>query len=167
MTDEGREVELYLLRHAHAGDPLKWRGPDEERPLSAKGERQAERMARFLKGVGFTPDVILSSPKIRSTQTAEPLSRALGLKVRTDERLASGLGLAEVEATLVTAGNPRRPVLVGHDPDFSALVALLCGSSGVPLRKGALARIDAARPLQPGGGTLRWLVPPDLLERGD
>ena len=29
--------------------------------------------------------------------------------------------------------------------------------------KGALVRIDAPRPLTPGGGTLRWLVPPDAL----
>ena len=41
--------------------------------------------------------------------------------------------------------DPRRPVLVGHDPDFSALVALLCGGSSVPLKKGALARIDAGQ----------------------
>jgi hypothetical protein len=31
------------------------------------------------------------------------------------------------------------------------------------MRKGALARIDAERPLTPLGGELRWLVPPDLL----
>ena len=31
------------------------------------------------------------------------------------------------------------------------------------MKKGALARIDVARPLEAGGGTLRWLVPPDLL----
>jgi hypothetical protein len=32
------------------------------------------------------------------------------------------------------------------------------------MKKGSLARIDAPRPLEPGGGTLRWLVPPDLLK---
>jgi hypothetical protein len=31
------------------------------------------------------------------------------------------------------------------------------------MRKGALARIDVERPLEPGSGELRWLVPPDLL----
>jgi phosphohistidine phosphatase len=160
----GPAVELYLLRHAHAGDPLRWRGADEQRPLSAKGERQAERLARFLKGVRLTPDVILTSPKLRAVQTAEPVAAALGMDARIDERLAWPLGLDQLEAVLDGAGDPTRPILVGHDPDFSSLVALLCGAPSVPMRKGALARIDASRPLRPGGGILRWLVPPDLLE---
>lgn len=159
-------VELYLLRHAHAGDPLKWRGSDDRRPLSSKGEGQVERLARLLKSNGFAPDAILSSPMARALQTAEPVAAALGLKVRVDERLGLPLGPAEMEEVLVDAGDPGRVVVVGHDPDFSALVALLCGAPSVPLRKGALARIDALRPLRPGGGTLRWLLPPDLLQAG-
>ncbi len=31
------------------------------------------------------------------------------------------------------------------------------------MKKGALVRIDVSRPLEPGGGMLRWLLPPDLL----
>ena len=49
-------------------------------------------------------------------------------------------------------------------PDFSDVLAELCGTSKVPLRKAAFARIDSGRPLEAGGGTLRWLVPPDLLK---
>jgi phosphohistidine phosphatase SixA len=159
------EVELYLLRHAHAGDPTKWHGPDELRPLSGKGERQAEHLARFLKSIHFTPDIVLSSPKLRSTQTAAPLAAALGLEVRLDERLSGSPGLEELEGLLLDAADPRRPVLVGHDPGFSSLVALICGAPSIPMRKGAMARIDAPRPMLPGSGTLRWLIPPDLFER--
>ena len=166
MTHAAPEVQLYLLRHAHAGDPVAWEGPDERRPLSAKGERQAERLARFLKRIDFCPDVILSSPKLRSVQTATPVATSLGLKVRVDVRLSDAPGLDELEAMLADAGGPRRPVLVGHDPGFSSLVALICGAPSIPMRKGAMARIDATRPVQPGGGTLRWLIPPDLLEGG-
>ncbi len=54
------------------------------------------------------------------------------------------------------------PSVVGHDPDFSELVSELVGAP-IPMRKGALARIDVERPLAPGAGDLRWLVPPDLL----
>ena len=52
---------------------------------------------------------------------------------------------------------------MGHDPDFSELVAVLVGALRIPMRKGALARIDADLPLRPAGGILRWLLPPDLL----
>ena len=157
-------TELYLLRHAHAGDPMAWEGPDEQRPLSDKGEKQADRLGRFLAGVGFRPEKIITSPKVRAARTAEIVAGHLGLGVELEERLADQLGLAELEALLRDAGDPERPVLVGHDPDFSELVSVLCDTSRVPMRKGALARIDAERPLHPGAGTLRWLVPPDLLK---
>jgi phosphohistidine phosphatase len=157
-------VELYLLRHADAGDPAAWRGPDADRPLSSKGEKQSERLGSFLLGIGLRPDAILTSPKLRASQTAERVGDRLGIEVHADSRLAGGVDLETAEAVLRDAGDPVRVVLVGHDPDFSELVATLCDAGNAGLKKGALARIDAARPLAPGGGELRWLVPPDLLK---
>jgi phosphohistidine phosphatase len=157
-------TELYLLRHSDAGDPMAWKGPDADRPLSGKGEKQAERLGRFLKEVGFKPDAVLSSPKVRAAQTAEIVARHLGVPVTTSDLLAGALGIESVEAIVQHAGDPSRPVLVGHDPDFSDLLEALTGASGVTMKKGALARIDAERPFAPGRGTLRWLVPPDLLK---
>ena len=156
-------MELYLLRHAHAGDPGAWDGSDERRPLSDKGEKQADRLGRFLAGIGFQTDAIITSPKVRAAQTAKIVAERLGVPVGEDNRLGSEVGIGTLEGILRDAGDPARPVIVGHDPDFTDLVAILCGAARVPMRKGALARIDADRPLQPGGGTLRWLVPPDLL----
>jgi phosphohistidine phosphatase len=157
-------TELYLLRHADAGSPAAWDGPDERRPLSGKGERQADRLGRFLAGIGFAPDAILTSPKVRAAQTAEIVARLLGASVGRDDRLAGGLEIGTLEDLLHDAGDPERPLIVGHDPDFSDLIASLCGDAGVTLKKGSLARVDAPRPLEPDAGTLRWLVPPDLLK---
>jgi phosphohistidine phosphatase len=157
-------TELHLLRHAHAGDPSTWDGPDERRPLSDKGEKQAERLGTFLAQVGFKPDAIITSPKVRAKQTAEIVAHHLGLPVAVDDRLAEGVGLTTVEEILRDAGDPSRPVLVGHDPDFSQLVSTLADTARVPMKKGALVRIDTDRPLAAGGGTLSWLVPPDLLK---
>jgi phosphohistidine phosphatase SixA len=84
--------------------------------------------------------------------------------VGVDDRLAEDVGLSALEAILRDAGDPTTPILVGHDPDFSDLVLKLCGGLGIPMRKGAFARIDTVRPLEPGRATLRWLVPPDLLK---
>jgi phosphohistidine phosphatase len=157
------EIQLQLLRHAHAGDPEKWRGPDEARPLSEKGRQQAERMGRFLAAAGFAPDAILSSPKLRALETAQLVAAALKLEVATSPPLAGPLDVATLEDVLSDAGDPRRPLLVGHDPAFSALAAALTDVPDLTLRKGALVRIDLERPLRPGAGLLRWLVPPDLL----
>lgn len=165
---DGAPVELHFLRHAHAGNPESWSGPDARRPLSAKGERQAERLGRFLASVGFRPDALITSPKVRAARTAVIVGAALEVEVREDERLGGPLDLVAIEAILFDAGEPVRPILVGHDPDFSELVSELSGAPDIAMRKGALARVDTVRPLAPGSGTLRWLVPPDLLRgRGE
>ena len=163
MAERRDRVQLYLLRHADAGDPTGWKGPDDARPLSPKGEDQSERLGRFLAEVGFEPDVIVSSPKVRAARTAEIVAKALGMDIRLDDRLGRGLDLVAIEAILFDLDEPVRPVLVGHDPDFSDLAAGLTASPTLTMRKGALARIDVPRPLQDGAGVLRWLVPPDLL----
>ncbi len=156
-------MELYLLRHAHAGDPAAWDGPDDVRPLSEKGERQADRLGRYLSRLGFAPDAIISSPKVRAARTAELIALHLAVPVGVDDRLAGALSLESLGELLHDAGEPEQVVLVGHDPDFSELVAVLAGALRIPMRKGTLAKFELDLPLRPAGGILRWLVPPDLL----
>jgi phosphohistidine phosphatase len=157
------ETQLHLLRHAHAGDPMKWTGPDELRPLSEKGGRQSERLGLFLARASFQPDAILTSPRLRALDTARLVAAQLGVQVDVFDELGGPLDIETLEGLLRSAGNPHRPILVGHDPDFSSLAAELTGASELPMRKGALVRIDVVRPLGPGRGVLRWLLPPDLL----
>jgi phosphohistidine phosphatase len=159
-------VEVYLLRHADAGDPEAWNRPDAERPLSSKGRRQAERLGRHLAAVEFAPDAILTSPKIRAAETARLVAEALGRPVAEDERLGGPFGIDSLGEILRDAGSPRRAVLVGHDPDFSELLSLLVGAPELSMRKGALARVDLDEPIEAGGGVLRWLLPPDLVPAG-
>jgi phosphohistidine phosphatase len=156
-------IELGILRHADAGDPYAWEGDDAARPLSKKGRRQAERLGAFLAGLGYGPDVLISSPKVRARETAEIVATAVAARVAVDPRLAGGFGLADLTETLAEAGDPRRPFIVGHDPDFSILVGDLCGARDIPLRKGALARVDL-EVVAAGAGRLRWLIPPDALK---
>jgi phosphohistidine phosphatase len=156
-------LRLYLLRHADAGDPMAWTSDDALRPLSAKGRRQAERLARHLVAIGFETDALISSPKLRARETAEIVADALEVTVRIDERLGGGLELGALEEILRDAGRPQHPVLVGHDPDFSDLAAELTGAAQLALKKGALVRIDVDGQLSSGAGRARWLLPPDAL----
>jgi phosphohistidine phosphatase len=156
-------VEIHFLRHADAGDPLAWTGPDEDRPLSPKGERQADRAARHLEAIGVEPDAIISSPLLRAFQTAEAVAGRLGGEVVISDRLAGGLDVGSLGELLDEAGSPATVVLVGHDPDFSETVSALVGAPGIVVRKGTLVRVDAASPLVEGTGELRWLIPPDAL----
>jgi phosphohistidine phosphatase len=165
VSGSDRGVQLHLLRHADAGDPDTWAGDDAARPLSEKGELQAERLGSFLAEVGFRPDTIITSPKVRARRTAELVGDAIGVGVRVDDRLAGGFDPATVDALIADAGDPRRVVLVGHDPDFSQILSWLTQADGLTMKKGALARVDVRGTVADGRGTLRWLVPPDLLDR--
>jgi phosphohistidine phosphatase len=156
-------VELYLVRHAHAGDPARWTGPDDRRPLSAKGRLQAQRLGQHLAALQIDLDVIVTSPRVRARETADLIAQALGMSVRVDDRLGGAFTADALEQLLVDAGNPASAMVVGHDPDFSELAADLAGASSLPMRKGALARYDGSRPIRAGAAILRWLLPPDAL----
>lgn len=157
-------IALYLLRHAHAGDPLKWRGDDADRPLSDRGRAQAERVGRLLKGAAEAPDLLITSPKVRAAETARIVAGVLKVDVVVDHRLAEALDTRVVTDILLAAGRAERPCIVGHDPDFSDVLGEMTGLAYVQMRKGALARVDFENgEIEPGNGILRLLVPPEIL----
>ena len=65
---------FYLVRHAHAV----WT-PDENRPLSAQGSRDAIRVADTLSE--YPVDTIYSSPATRARQTIAPFAEQLELQI--------------------------------------------------------------------------------------
>jgi phosphohistidine phosphatase len=123
---------LWLLRHAEATDGL----PDDERPLTERGVRQAEHAGRALARLGAEVDVCLTSPKLRALQTAQLACDALGL-VPTTEPALSG---EPFDVHELIAGRGDNVLLVGHDPSFTLTVHDLTGAQS-RLRKGGLAAI--------------------------
>jgi phosphohistidine phosphatase len=115
-------VRLYLCRHAHA-DPGE---PDEERPLSPRGEAQAAALAASLAAADEPPVLTLSSPLLRARQTAEAIARATGAGLRSDDRLAPGATLESLRDAVAGLDGPI--AIVGHQPDCSELALALTGS---------------------------------------
>jgi phosphohistidine phosphatase SixA len=83
-------MKVYLVRHASAGKRSEWEGDDRLRPIDARGEQQVERIVEELRGAAF--ERIVSSPYVRCVQTVQPLARARGLELETDDALAEGAG---------------------------------------------------------------------------
>ena len=128
-------MDLILWRHAEA--QLAREGQDDlERPLTSKGERQAQRMADWLNQRIAHSTRILVSPALRTQQTAH----ALGKSFKTVAAIAPD---AAPEAVLKATRWPdaNEPVLVvGHQPTLGLVAALLLTGSAHPwvIKKGAM-----------------------------
>ncbi len=103
-------MPLYVVRHAKAGDRAAWTGPDEARPISKKGRRQADAIAAMLADEPVTR--VLSSPYLRCIQTVEPLAAKRGLEVEVVDALAEGQPFEPVLDLL--AALPDHAVLCSH-----------------------------------------------------
>src|SRR5690606_28419591 len=109
---------LTLVRHAKSSwaDPAL---PDNERPLSGRGERDAPAMAARLAARGERPDAILTSHARRAAMTARAFAERLGLSeetVRVDRRLY--LAPADLILDVLRAQDDRvsHVLAVGHNP---------------------------------------------------
>ena len=79
---------IHLIRHAKAKNRLEWSEPDELRPLTKRGRREARALAERLAGEELAR--LVSSPYVRCVQTLEPLAVAVDLPIETTELLAEG-----------------------------------------------------------------------------
>lgn len=132
-------MDLILWRHAEAedwpeGDPQG--GSDLERSLTARGEKQAARMANWLDRQLPEGARIFVSPARRCEQTA----LALGRKYKIRSELAPDATVEQL-LELVQWPSARSPILlVGHQPTLGQTIAQLLGlqESECPVKKGAL-----------------------------
>ena len=160
-------MNLYLLRHADAV-PLGENGAtsDEDRPLSDKGIEQAALLAQGLKHMNVVIDTIVSSPLLRTVQTAEELRRKLdsAVEIQTCLPLVPGGTSKKLLKCLRKLGG-ENVLLVGHEPDLSRHLARLIGSkrTGLEFAKAGIACVSCDEAPRKGTGTLLWLVTPDWL----
>jgi len=91
-------TSLEFIRHAAAGDRSRWKGSDDERPVTRKGQAQAEVIAAELADTGMTR--IISSPYLRCVETVQPLARRIDRKVEQHEALAEGASHKAIDALL-------------------------------------------------------------------
>jgi len=93
---------IYLVRHAKAGHRERWTEPDELRPLTKSGWRQAEALVGLFEDQQF--ERLISSPYVRCVQTLEPLARARSQTIESSDALAEGAAtVATIELMLKAA----------------------------------------------------------------
>lgn len=156
--------QLLILRHGKSD----WdtdSASDFDRPLAARGKRDAPRMGEFLVQHALVPEYIISSPAQRAKQTAEAICEVLGRPV-SDIHWEPGVYEAGL-GTLMTILQrvPARiasVLLVGHNPGLASLFMYVCGDrvpippDGKLLATATLARVSVTttwKGLDKGTGT--------------
>ncbi|MFN2475684.1 MAG: phosphohistidine phosphatase SixA [Chthoniobacterales bacterium] len=150
-------MNLYFLRHGRADWP-DWDKPDDERPLTKRGKKQVGRVAKMLCKLKVRPDIILTSPLPRAEQTAQIAAKHLCADVRVEPSLAKGFNVEKL-GEILKSNAVAELMLVGHEPDFSAVIHAVTGGD-VKLAKAGVARVDLERGAKTG--RLLWLLPPKL-----
>ncbi len=152
-------MQLIFFRHGPAGSKSEWQGPDAERPLTGDGRAVVEQVAALLARAGLSIDAVLSSPLARAHQTAEIAAATLGCpdRLADDERLAHGFDRKRLATIVAEHSGAQTLMLVGHEPEFSAVIGQLTGGT-VVVKKAGVARVDLDE--QTMRGTLVWLLPP-------
>lgn len=119
-------MRVYFIRHAQAKErtPLL---PDEHRSLTCRGRKRFRQVAACLKKMDISPDLILTSPKVRAVQTAEILCETIRFngEVVISPELSAGPDLDILGKLLQTRPETGELVIVGHEPSLGELIGNL------------------------------------------
>jgi phosphohistidine phosphatase len=161
-----RSYELYLIRHGLAEDHSDAWPDDSKRPLTEEGMARLRKIARSLARLDVSLDVVLTSPLVRTRQTAEIIAAAFEPRpaLVAVEALAPGGNQQAVLAELEKQTRKTRIGLVGHEPGIGELAAKLIGlRHPLEFKKGAVCRIDLSALPATGPASLRWFATPGIL----
>jgi phosphohistidine phosphatase len=136
--------QLWLLRHGEAVPHDS--KPDEERELTARGERQSAAAGGAMARLGVEFAAAYTSPLIRAADTARLACEALNIEPEEEKLLGNGFDRADALELLGRHGSDARVLVVGHEPSFSQVVHDLTGGR-VDFKKGAVVavRVDGGR----------------------
>ena len=130
--------QLWLLRHGEAVPHDS--KPDDERELTARGERQASAAGAALARLGVEFAAIYTSPKVRAADTAKLAAESLNIEPAVEDVLGDGFDRDDALELLGRHDADARVLVVGHDPSFTQVVYDLTGARA-DFKKGAVAAI--------------------------
>ena len=150
-------MDLILWRHAEAEEGK----ADLERELTAKGRKQAERVAEWLQQRLPAQYALISSPAARAQQTA----RALAPRFKVAAHIPPGASVAHLLEAAQWPDQRGVVILVGHQPDLGRAAAFLVSGQHASwsVKKGGLWWLTNRIRDEENQVVVRAVVSPDLL----
>ncbi len=158
--------ELYMIRHGLAGKRLDDETMDELRPLKKKGKEKMKEIAKGLKNQKISFDKVLTSPLIRSKESAEIINEYCGAdkeEVTITELLSPGSSYHQLIKFLNQFKDSSKVAIVGHEPflgGFASHCLSNSKSSFINLKKGGVLMLEVDEVIKPGRCLLSWLMEP-------
>ena len=164
---------LYIIRHAIAEQA--GHADDSQRALTDKGRKKLRKIAKGLKALEKPIDLILTSPYLRATQTAEIMAKALHLEadriVETDHLAPAGFPDKLIDMINETYGEVENIAIIGHEPYLSSLASMLIAGDpdlSLILKKGGICCLSIEKLEYARCANLNWLLSPaQLVEIGE
>jgi len=158
-------MELYLMQHG----PYLPKEQDPDEGLSPEGDARIRASGKALRRMGVTFDAILSSPKKRSAQTAAIVAREVGFppdKITETDKVKAMTPAEETIEMLGGLSGCKRALIAGHLPSVGEAASSLLtqGSKAtIAFEMGGCCRIDVQE-LPTHTGQLKWYLTPDQLD---
>ena len=142
---------------------------DFDRPLNQRGQKAAPRMGAHMRKRKLKPDLVISSPATRASQTTELVFEAAGLTatLRFEPEIYEATPQSLLTIVCRIENEMNSAMLVGHNPGFEELLAVLTGDSErMPTAALACVELDVSRwsEVAAGAGKLSWLIKPKDLK---
>jgi len=161
-------MRIYLVRHAIAENVGTSDYDDDSlRPLSEKGREKMKKIASALKEISVSPDLIVSSPYIRASQTASILAKAF--KYKEEIAYSDSLMPMSNPDDMIGEINEKYSVdelmLVGHEPNLGTLASvLLAGYPDISInfKKGGICCLSVDDLHYDRTAVLEWLITPKI-----
>ena len=163
-------MNLYLLRHAKAEERGAGFPDDSKRPLTKAGEKEMFRVAKGMRALELSFDLILSSPFARAKRTAEIVAEVFkSNKLRMSQHLACAADARDLVRELNDDYAPlKNLLLVGHEPDLSKLVSRLSAGDerlSLHFKKAGLCKLTVGELRFGRCARLEWLLTPGQLDQ--
>lgn len=136
-------MRLMILRHAKAERSAPGMR-DRERPLAARGHKDARRMGAYLAHHGLVPDHALVSIARRTRETWDGLAPALPVEVPVsfEDRLYEARPEDVLALVRETEGSVHTLLVIGHNPGLQEVSQQLVAAGDVEARE----RLNEALP---------------------
>ncbi len=154
-------MRIWLARHGEAVG-MDAVSTDHDRWLSERGRDQMLQVGRWLKIRETPPDLILHSPLVRASETAELIRQGIDpdLPIAMEPLLSPGMRCESLLAK-IAARTEMSVLCIGHQPDIGRCLGEMLGGGRFGISPGTIAGIEFPEIIAAGGGRLQWMIDPN------